>query len=185
MKHLGTQTLETVRLILRPFTLADAPAMFANWAGDPEVTRYLTWPTHASEEVSRAVLADWVPRYDDPKKYEWAIVLRELGQPIGSMGVVDIKEEIRSMHIGYCIGRRWWHQGLTSEALGAVIRFLFEQVGINRVDSRHDPRNPNSGRVMAHCGMTKEGTVRQGDHNNQGLCDYTLYGMLADEYFNR
>lgn len=58
MKHQGTKTIETPRLILRRFTLEDAPAMYRNWASDPEVTKFLTWPTHASEEVSRLVLLD-------------------------------------------------------------------------------------------------------------------------------
>jgi ribosomal-protein-alanine N-acetyltransferase len=62
VKHLGTQPLQTERLLLRPFTPADAPAMYANWASDPEVTKYLTWPTHTCVDVSRMVLADWVPR---------------------------------------------------------------------------------------------------------------------------
>lgn len=185
MKHLGTATLKTGRLILRPFTLEDAPAMYRNWASDDEVTKYLTWPTHSSVDVSRAVLADWTAHYADADFYNWAIALKEIGEPIGSIGVVRWDERVASAHIGYCIGRRWWRQGITSESLEAVIRFLFEQVGVNRVDSRHDPKNPNSGRVMAHCGMQNEGTQRQADLNNQGICDFTTYGILSQEYFRR
>ncbi|MCE5342863.1 MAG: GNAT family N-acetyltransferase [Eubacteriales bacterium] len=185
MQHLGTKQLETERLILRAFTLKDAPAMFANWADDPEVTKYLTWPTHESVEVSRAILGEWTARYTEPGFYNWAIVPKDVYEPIGSIGVVGFDEAVTSAHIGYCIGRQWWHQGITGEALAAVIRFLFEEVGVNRVDSRHDPHNPNSGRVMAHCGMTREGTMRQADRNNQGICDYTLYAILANEYFHR
>ena len=182
MNHLGTQVLTTQRLTLRPFVMADAPAMYVNWASDPDVTRYLTWPTRESVAISQAVLADWTSRYTDPAWYQWAIVPQNVGAPIGSIAVVRMDPEVDSVHIGYCIGRPWWRQGYTGEALAEVIRFFFEDVGVNRVDSRHDPRNPNSGRVMAHCGMTLEGTVRQGDRNNQGLCDYTLYGILKSEY---
>lgn len=185
MEHLGTKALTTERLILRPFTLADAPAMYSNWASDPEVSKYLTWPTHTNVEVSAAVLADWVPSYAKPDWYQWAIVPKDLGEPIGSIAVVRFDENVLSAHIGYCIGQRWWHRGYTGEALAEILRFLFTEVGVNRVDARHDPNNPNSGRVMAHCGMTCEGTMRQADRNNQGICDYTLYGILADEYFHR
>lgn len=183
MKHLGTQRLETERLILRPFTLDDAPAMFANWASDPEVTQYLTWPTHTSVEVSQKVLNDWVSHYAEPEYYQWAIVPKAFGEPVGGISVVQRNDDVQSVHIGYCIGRRWWRQGITSEALSEVLRFFFEEVGVNRVDSRHDPHNPHSGMVMAHCGMTMEGTLRQADRNNQGICDYTEYGMLRSEYF--
>ena len=183
MKHLGTQRLETPRLILRPFTMEDAPAMYANWCNDPEVTRFLTWPTHTGVDVTETVLADWVTHYGEPDYYQWAIELRGVGEPIGSISVVQRNDSVQSVHIGYCIGRRWWHQGMTGEALAEVIRFFFEDVGVNRVDSRFDPRNPHSGMVMAHCGMTMEGTMRQADHNNQGICDYTMYGILKSEYF--
>ena len=70
MNHLGTKILKTERLILRPFQLADAEAMFRNWASDPDVTRFLTWPAHASPEVSAKVLADWVGQYVKPEYYQ-------------------------------------------------------------------------------------------------------------------
>ena len=60
MKDLGTKRLETERLILRRFTLEDAEKMYENWAGDPEVTELLTWPTHESAEISRQILKEWV-----------------------------------------------------------------------------------------------------------------------------
>ena len=49
--------------------------------------------------------------------------------------------------------RQWWHRGITSEALKAVMDFFFDEVEVNRVESRHDPRNPHSGMVMQKCGM--------------------------------
>ena len=85
-------------------------------------------------------------------------------------------------HIGYCIGRNWWGQGLMSEALEGVIHFLITQVGANRIESRHDPNNPASGKVMAKCNMVYEGTSRQGDWNNQGLCDAANYALLKEDY---
>lgn len=58
-----------------------------------------------------------------------------------------------------------------------------EEVGANRVESRHDSNNPNSGKVMAKCGMKLEGILRQADRNNQGICDCCMYGILAQDYF--
>ena len=181
MKHLGTQTLETSRLILRQFTLDDAPAMHANWASDPEVTKFLTWPVHPNADVSRMVLESWVKAYDDPQYYQWAIELKEIGQPIGSISVVGQNEQTEMLHIGYCIGQSWWHKGIMTEALRAVMDFLFDEVGANRLESRHDPRNPHSGAVMKKCGMKYEGTMRSADWNNQGLCDACCYAILKSE----
>lgn len=182
MEHCGTQRLETDRLILRRYVNEDAAAMYKNWASDNEVTKFLMWPTHSSQEVSQGVIEDWVNQYSDDNYYHWAIVLKDNGdEPIGDIAVVDMKENISMVHIGYCIGRSWWHQGITSEALKAVMDFLFDVVDVNRIELRHDPRNPNSGKVMKKCGMKYEGTLRSSDWNNQGVCDACYYALLKSE----
>ena len=182
MNHLGTKVLETERLILRPGTAKDAGAMFRNWAGDPEVTKYLTWPTHTGEDVSAMVLADWAERCKQPDCYLWVIELKALGEIIGSMSVVKLREDgVQSAEVGYCIGRKWWHQGITSEALSRAMDFLFDEVGVRRIEARHDTRNPHSGAVMRKCGMKYEGTHRNADWNNQGICDAAYYALLVDE----
>ena len=71
MKHLGTKRIETERLILRRFTLEDADKMYHNWASDPDVTRFMPWPTHSNVEVTREVLTEWIAAYENPDKYEW------------------------------------------------------------------------------------------------------------------
>ena len=181
MKHLGTKCLETERLILRRFTLADAEAMYRNWASDDAVTRFLTWPTHSDVEISAMVLSDWVSHYEEENYYQWAIVPKEFGQPIGSIAAVRIRENVASVEIGYCIGRAWWHRGIMTEALDAIIRFFMKEVGANRVEARHDPNNPHSGGVMRKCGMIYEGTLRRADRNNQGICDCAIYAIVAGE----
>ena len=183
MKHCGTQRLETERLILRRFVNEDADAMYSNWASDDEVTKYLTWPTHSSVDVSKYVTDDWVNSYSNEKYYQWAIVLKENGDvPIGSISAVDMKEDISMVQIGYCIGRNWWNKGITSEAMQEVMKFFFEEIGVNRVEARHDPKNPNSGKVMEKCGMKYEGTMRSADKNNQGICDAVYYALLKSEW---
>ena len=182
MRHCGTQKIETERLILRQFTVDDAQAMYENWASDPEVTKYLTWPMHTSVGVSKAVLEDWAESYGQDNYYQWAIVLKEHGSdPIGSISAVHMNDDADVVHIGYCIGQKWWHQGITSEALKAVMDFFFDEVGANRVEARHDPRNPHSGMVMQKCGMKYEGTLRSSDRNNQGICDASYYALLRSE----
>ena len=173
--------METERLILRRFRIEDADLMFKNWASDPEVTKYLMWPTHPNTDVTRAVLEDWLKHYPEENYYHWVITLKETNEPVGSMAVMEQDERTAKAHIGYCIGRKWWHQGITSEALKAVMDFLFDEIGFNRIESRHDPRNPNSGKVMMKCGMKYEGTMRSADWNNQGICDECFYALLKSE----
>ncbi len=179
LTHKGTQPLTTPQLTLRPFALTDAEDMYANWASDPDVTKYLTWPPHTSIDVSKWVLADWVSHYSEPDYYSWAIVFE--GHAIGSIAVVNHDDRIGKAEVGYCIGQRWWRRGLMTEALHAVISFLFDNVGYNRIECRHDPCNPGSGGVMRKCGMKYEATLRQSDWNNQGVCDACWYALLKDE----
>lgn len=184
MKNLGTKRIETERLILRRFTIEDAEAMYRNWAGDPEVTRFLTWPAHDSVETTRAVLAHWTQAYADDSRYEWCIAWKETNEPLGSIGVVHINEKTESVEVGYCIGRAYWNQGITSEALAAVIRFLFTEVGVNRVEAGHDIRNPHSGMAMEKCGMRREGIRRQAGWNSSGISDVAIYGLLKKDLIN-
>jgi ribosomal-protein-alanine N-acetyltransferase len=183
MKHLGTKKLETDRLILRPFVIEDADAMYNNWASDPEVTKFLMWPHHNTVEISQAILSDWISQYCKEDFYNWAIVLKENGEkPIGSIAIVKLDDTIEMVHVGYCLGKKWWKRGITSEALAALIKFFFEEVGVNRIESRHDPRNANSGKVMMKCGLKYEVTHREADWNNQGRCDSAMYAILAKDY---
>ncbi len=178
MQHQGTKKLETKRLLLRPFLLSDAQAMYKNWASNPNVSRYLTWSTHTCPSVTEQVVGDWCKGYSSQNYYQWAICLKELGEPIGSISVVRIDERISETEIGYCIGEHWWGQGITAEALNAVIAFLFEEVGAKRICAKHDVKNSNSGKVMQKGGMTYEGTHRRAGLNNEGICDVAVYAIL-------
>ena len=182
--HKGTQTIETSRLVLRRAVREDAEPMFRNWASDPEVTKFLTWPAHSSIAVSEMVIESWLQEYEKENYYQWMIELKELGEPIGSISVVRQNDRVAEAEIGYCIGSQWWHRGIMTEALNAVISYLFTEVGMNRVAARHDPNNPHSGGVMRKCGMKYEGTLRKADWSNKGIVDASVYGLIASDYFN-
>lgn len=184
MEHKGTVNIETERLLLRRFTEEDAPAMFANWAHDEKVTAYMTWPAHKSVDITKRVISGWIESYKNDDFYQWAIVLKDINEPIGSISVVGKNEKVCSVEIGYCIGAKWWNQGIVTEAFSAVIRFFFEEVKVNRIAARHDTNNPASGRVMAKCGLKYEGTLRQADFNNTGIVDVSAYSILASEYYS-
>lgn len=185
MIHKGTKTIETERLILRPFRESDVEPMFRNWASDPEVTKFMTWPVHESVAVTKHVVEAWMSDYKDSRNYHWAIELKEIHEPIGSISTVKTDDSTESATVGYCIGRDWWGLGITAEALKEVIAYFFREVGMNCVNACHDPRNPNSGKVMRKCGMTYEGTWRAGGVNNQGVSDESWYSILKKEYEER
>lgn len=184
MQHKGTVRIETQRLILRRIIMTDVEPAFRNWESDGNTTKYLRWTAAKDIATVENVTRAWVENYSDPAFYQWVIVPKALNEPIGTISVVDMDERTEKVHIGYCIGSRWWRMGYTSEAFAAIIPFLFEQVKVQRIEAQHDPNNPGSGAVMRKCGLKYEGTLRKADWNNQGIVDAAMYSLLAEEYFH-
>ncbi len=182
MKHKGTKEIETERLILRPFRVSDAEQMFFNWASDGEVAKYLTWPPHGNAGFTKKLLEDWVKQYENDSYYQWCIELKENSQAIGSISVVEVFDSIDAVEIGYCIGKKYWGKGITSEALSSLVSFFFNEVNANRIMAYHDTDNPASGRVMEKCGLKYEGTLIQSARNQQGICDIAVYGLVKRDY---
>lgn len=183
MEHKGTVKIETERLILREFVMDDTEAAFRNWESDSKVTEFLRWSAVNDISEAEKIMRNWVDRYTDMSFYQWAIVPKDFGEPIGTISVVDMDERTEKVQIGYCIGSKWWGQGYTSEAFSAIIPFFFQEVKAKRIEAQHDPNNPNSGSVMKKCGLQYEGTLRKADWNNKGIVDACIYGLLADDYF--
>ena len=94
MRHAGTQTLETDRLFLRRLLPQDAGMMYANWASDPEVTRFLRWEPHKNALETVGLLAAWATLYPNPDYYQWAIVEKASGQVFG-LSLIHISEPTR------------------------------------------------------------------------------------------
>lgn len=181
LKNSGTRTIETDRLILRQVQPGDWEYAYKNWCSDPEVTKFLQWPTHQDADETEEILDGWMERYDEGDYYNWLIELKDLGEPIGNISVVSQDQRARRAHIGYCIGRAWWHQGIMTEALKAVISYLFHE-GYLRIESRHNVKNPHSGDVMRKAGMQYECTLRGYDWDNSGIGDAALYSIMKEDY---
>ncbi len=180
LNHSGSPDLLTRRLRLRRYRAEDYQAIYDNWASDPEVTIYLTWSTHDSPEVTKAVAQMWAESYASPTVYHWGI--EKDGELIGDIAVVLWNEEAESCEIGYCLSRRFWGQGLMTEALNRVINYMFETMGFHRIALCHDTQNPASGRVMQKCGLQKEGVFRGLKKRKDGSwMDVAYYAILSDD----
>ena len=185
MTHKGTVRLETERLILRRFVEGDVEDVFNNWSSDPEVTKFLSWQPHGDISGAQGLVRSRLEGYAKEDYYSWAVELKATGQVIGNISVGGYNNLTQSVGIGYVLGRRWWNRGYMTEALHGVMKFFFEECGVNRIEATHDTRNPGSGRVMQKVGMAYEGTLRQAGWSNQGVDDRACYAILAEEYFNK
>ena len=167
MRHAGTQEIETPRLILRRLTPEDAPMMYRNWASDPDVTRFLRWEPHESEAQTYELLAAWATLYPNPDYYQWAIVEKATGEVFGTISVFwsdaaepNPRDEWPGFddcngiwEVGYCIGKKWWNNGFTTEALKAVLDFWFKNTDSSWLACSHAVANPASGKVMTKAGF--------------------------------
>ena len=147
-----TPILETERLILRPLALTDAEEIYANWSSDPDVARYMVWSTHTNVEITKAWLAEVEKAVDSDTDYDWGFVRKEDGKLIGSGGIY-YKKERDTYTLGYNTMKDCWHQGYTSEAAAAMIKFGIEILHATHFRACHAKDNPNSGKVMEKVGF--------------------------------
>lgn len=144
-------TLGTERLSLRKIKKDDAESIYRNWASDPEVTKYVTWPTHQSIEDTKKIMSVWLKEYENPKTVRFGIVLKKTNELIGMIDVVDYVNGVPE--IGYCLSRKYWNHGYMSEACNRFVNYLFDicykEVVIEAID-----QNIGSNRVIEKCGFT-------------------------------
>ena len=176
MKAIGTQMLQTERLILRRFVESDAEAMFQNWASSAETLTYVTWDPHPNVDVTRNSIRNWVASYTNPNYYKWAICLKEKPeQVIGDISIVEMNEDDSCCEIGYILGETYWGRGMMTEALKAVLDFCFTQAGFQKVKARYASLNPASGRVMEKAGMTYLKNIANGVERKDYVADLIYY----------
>ena len=145
-------TLETERLILRPFSIDDAEAMFYGWANDPEVTKYVTWNPHENIEVTKILLNSWVEQYEKPERLNFAITLKENNELIGGIDVVGyLGGPGGTPIIGYVLSKKYWNRGIITEACKRVLEYLFS-LGYKEVRIDAYVENIASNRVIQKCG---------------------------------
>lgn len=142
--------LETDRLNLRRLREDDVEAVFYGWANDPEVTKYLTWNAHTDIEQTEFIFSVWLPEYDKDTTYRWAIELKDSGELIGMIDVVEYIGE--NPVIGYCSGKKYWCNGYMTEACKAVIKELFA-CGFETIFIEAVNENIGSNRVIEKCGF--------------------------------
>ncbi len=142
-------TLETARLILRPWEEADAEECY-KYAKDPLVGPIAGWPVHTSVENSRQIIRNVLMV---PETY--AIVLKETGLPIGSIGLQSngLAEKNDEAELGYWVGVPYWGQGLAPEAARELLRHAFEDLKLARVWCGYYEGNGNSKRVQEKLGF--------------------------------
>ena len=159
------QTIETPRLILRPITETDAEAIF-EYSKNENVGPNAGWKPHANIEETREVMK--IVFLD--VKYVFGIELKETGQLFGSIGLISDpkRQNDNTRMMGYAIGENYWNQGYTTEAVQALIRFGFEELGLHLISAYCYPFNERSKRVLKKCGFEYEGKLHLAEKRYDG-----------------
>ena len=152
-------TFATARLVGRPPRADDAEAVFASYAADPDVTRYLSWRAYVRVEPLAVFLQECVAHWEKGEgPFAWLLCLKGTATPIGSIGLTI--ESGKAM-FGYVLAKKFWQRGLAAEALTYLVDWSLAQPGIYRAWAYCDAENPASVRVMEKAGMIREALLRR------------------------
>jgi len=168
-------SLETSRIVLRPFLSGDLDEYARCIFADPEVTRYLPKRDIPSLERAERTMAYFNHHWDRHGYGDWAVTVKTGEQLIGHCGL-NYLEEAGEVEVEYSLSREFWGQGLATEAARAVVSFGFEVIGLKRIIALAVPENIASRRVMEHLGMAYEKEVHY-----FGL-DLACYGLAPGQF---
>jgi RimJ/RimL family protein N-acetyltransferase len=142
---------------LRSPTLADADAIF-EYASDPDVTRYMDWPTQTDPQSARDFLDGCLERLATGSELSWVITVPPSDR---SIGMISCRMHGHAVDFGYVLTRSSWGQGFGTEAARAVVGWLSELDHIYRIWATCDADNVASARVLEKAGLQREGTLRR------------------------
>ena len=182
LNHVGTQRIETNRLILRQHKITDAEDIFNNYASDAEVSRFFNWGAHKSIDETIAFLENKITKYAKPNKYHWLIELKSISQAVGFVDLTDIDDANDSVSVVYALSRKYWNQGITTEACKSVLDFAFTVLKAKTVSAYHHIDNAGSGSVMKKCGMRYVKTEYKNVPDYEEISgDHCYYEIYVDE----
>ncbi len=173
--------LETTRLVLRPFTLADASDVQRLAGARAIASTTLNIPHPYEDGMAEQWIRTHQERYEKGELVNFALVLRTDHIFLGAMEL-QINQQYASAELGYWIGQPFWRRGYCTEAARAVLGYGFEVLELNRVHASYLTRNPASRRVMQKIGMAYEGCLRQHIKKWDVFEDLALYGILRSDW---
>ncbi|MER7417616.1 GNAT family N-acetyltransferase [Micromonospora peucetia] len=178
---LPTPTLHTARLQLRPFTSADADALFALHS-NAYVLRYWDAPPWTERARAERFIATCRQMAEDGSGARLAMDRSSDGAFLGWCGLTRYNPDYRSASLGYCLTEAAWGHGYATEAAGDLLRWGFESLDLNRVQAEADTRNAASARVLEKLGFVREGTLREDCVVNGEVSDSWVYGLIKREW---
>jgi ribosomal-protein-alanine N-acetyltransferase len=162
---------------LRALGEADLPALFEIF-GDPEVMRYGSRGPFVSADDAREYLRDIREGFAARRLFQWGITVASSDSVVGTCTIFGLDREHRRCELGFFLARRFWGQGIAFRALGALLRFAFDELALHRIEADADPRNERSLRLLERLGFRREGLLRERYLVGGELQDAVVFGLL-------
>ncbi|WP_233589650.1 GNAT family N-acetyltransferase [Exiguobacterium sp. SH0S7] len=173
-------TLKTKRLILRPVTADDAADVFS-YLSKPEVVRHMGLEPFTTVEEALEEIAWYDAIVRDGTGMRWGITLTGQDEVIGSCGFLNVSSKHHRTEIGFELSSAYWGQGIAGEALEAVIRHGFVELGFHRIEALIEPENKASQRLVERHLFTREGLLRGYEYTRGNYDDLYMYSLLEHE----
>ena len=174
--------LETERLKLRAFKKEDAEELTKLLQDKDIFLTTMTVPYPYQKKDAYEWIGTQRKDAENLNAFHWCLECKKTRSIIGVLSA-SLKAHDESAELGYWVGKKYWNQGYTTEAVKEVIRFAFEELGLNRVYAHYMANNPASGKVMQKAGMLHEGILKQHYKKEGKFVDVEYYGVLAQQYF--
>ena len=183
MKHIGTVSFETTRLICRRFCYEDCEDMFRNWAANPNIQYEYGEPFYEDISQVKGLLTKYIEGYKNTDYYRWAIIEKKSSHNIGQIAFCRVYSDCYTAEIEYCIGEQFWGNGYAGEALTGLIEFIFGHTEFLKLEAYHRSENAKSGRVLEKSQMYITDTVERFVREHKLPVGEVCYCIERDKYF--
>ena len=177
------RTLSSPRMVLRKILPDDIEEVFAIYSNDTIFEHCGIIPKYNKEVVLKSI-GHFERDFKKKTRIKWGIALNgSENKIIGIIEAMDFDHKVNKVTIGYFLHPACWHKGYSTEAVKILVRFLFEEAGVNRIQAEVMPANIHSKKVLLNNGFLYEGTLRQATlWSGKGIVDLEMYSILASDY---
>ena len=177
------RTLSSPTMILRKIAADDIEEVYAIYSND-SIFEHCGIISKKNKEVVLKSIGHFERDFKKKTRIKWGIALQgNQSKIIGIIEAMDFDHKVNKVTIGYFLHPDYWHKGYSTEAVKILVRFLFEEAGVNRIQAEVMPANVHSKKVLLKNGFMLEGTLRQATFwSGKGIVDLEMYSILASDY---
>ncbi len=173
--------LETERLLLIKMNESHLQRLHEMRTNDA-VMHYLQKPKPKTLEETMDNIKSNIDLIEKQEGISWVVTVKDENLMAGVIGFWRMKKEHSRPEIGYLMLPQYWHKGIMSEALCAVIRYAFETMQANSIEADINPQNEASANILKRNGFLQEAYFRQNLFFEEKFYDSAVYSLLKSEW---